>query len=129
MPVRSDDSGRRWVEMELLVPGTPEQVWEAIATGPGVYASVQVQSIQASQRVPGAVDDATPPEGDTVHVLVQAVLAEKGAPQGEGRTATYPLTLRARDGRWEIAAIDAALYQPDDGTPSGASTSSATPAH
>lgn len=35
MPVKKDDSGKRWVEMELLVPGTPEQVWQAIATGPG----------------------------------------------------------------------------------------------
>ena len=35
MPIRKDGTGRRWVEMELLVPGTPEQVWEAIATGPG----------------------------------------------------------------------------------------------
>jgi hypothetical protein len=32
MPVKKDDSGRRWVEMEFLVPGTPEQVWHAIAT-------------------------------------------------------------------------------------------------
>lgn len=38
MPVRSDDSGRRWVEMEFLVPGTPEDVWNAIATGPGMSA-------------------------------------------------------------------------------------------
>lgn len=30
MPIRKDDSGRRWVEMEVLVPGTPEQVWDAI---------------------------------------------------------------------------------------------------
>ncbi len=36
MPVKKDDSGRRWVEMEFLVPGTPEQVWHAIATGPGM---------------------------------------------------------------------------------------------
>ena len=35
MPIRKDGTGRRWVEMELLVPGTPEQVWEAMATGPG----------------------------------------------------------------------------------------------
>jgi hypothetical protein len=34
MPVKKDNSGRRWVEMEFLVPGTPEQVWHAIATGP-----------------------------------------------------------------------------------------------
>lgn len=37
MPIRKDD-GRRWVEMELLVPGTPEQVWDAMATGPGMSA-------------------------------------------------------------------------------------------
>lgn len=36
MPVKNDASGRRWVEVEAEVPGTPEQVWEAIATGPGI---------------------------------------------------------------------------------------------
>lgn len=35
MPVKKDDRGKRWVEMELIVPGTPEQVWQAMATGPG----------------------------------------------------------------------------------------------
>lgn len=38
MPVRKDETGRRWVEMEILTPGTPEQVWEAFATGPGYTA-------------------------------------------------------------------------------------------
>jgi uncharacterized protein YndB with AHSA1/START domain len=35
MPIKKDGKGNRWVEMELLVPGTPEQVWQAVATGPG----------------------------------------------------------------------------------------------
>jgi uncharacterized protein YndB with AHSA1/START domain len=35
MPIKHDETGRRWVEMEILVPGTPEQVWQAMATGPG----------------------------------------------------------------------------------------------
>ncbi len=35
MPIKKDASGKRWVEMELIVPGTPEQVWQALATGPG----------------------------------------------------------------------------------------------
>jgi uncharacterized protein YndB with AHSA1/START domain len=35
MPTRKDGTGRRWVEMEFVVPGTPEQVWQAMATGPG----------------------------------------------------------------------------------------------
>jgi uncharacterized protein YndB with AHSA1/START domain len=36
MPVKKDASGRRYVEAEAEVPGTPEQVWEAIATGHGI---------------------------------------------------------------------------------------------
>jgi uncharacterized protein YndB with AHSA1/START domain len=36
MPVKREASGRRSVEMELEVQGTPEQVWDAMATGPGI---------------------------------------------------------------------------------------------
>jgi uncharacterized protein YndB with AHSA1/START domain len=35
MPIKKDGTGKRWVEMELIVPGTPEQVWQAMATGKG----------------------------------------------------------------------------------------------
>jgi uncharacterized protein YndB with AHSA1/START domain len=38
MPVNRDPDGRRWVQAEVDVPGTPEQVWQAIATGPGITA-------------------------------------------------------------------------------------------
>jgi uncharacterized protein YndB with AHSA1/START domain len=38
MAVKKDALDRRWVEMEIIVPGTPEQVWRAIATGPGISA-------------------------------------------------------------------------------------------
>jgi uncharacterized protein YndB with AHSA1/START domain len=38
MPVRKEPSGRRSVQAEVEVPGTPEQVWEAIASGPGISA-------------------------------------------------------------------------------------------
>ena len=36
MSVKKEASGRRSIQMEVEVPGTPEQVWQAIATGPGV---------------------------------------------------------------------------------------------
>lgn len=36
MSVKHDSSGRRYVEVEVEVPGTPEQVWDAIATSDGV---------------------------------------------------------------------------------------------
>jgi uncharacterized protein YndB with AHSA1/START domain len=35
MPIKKDGKGNRWVEIEFVTPGTPEQVWEAMATGPG----------------------------------------------------------------------------------------------
>jgi len=36
MSVKKEDSGRRSVQVEVEVPGTPEEVWQAIATGPGI---------------------------------------------------------------------------------------------
>jgi uncharacterized protein YndB with AHSA1/START domain len=38
MSVKVDESGRRSIQVEVEVPGTPEQVWQAIATGPGITA-------------------------------------------------------------------------------------------
>lgn len=36
MTVNKDEPGRRSVEVEVEVPGTPEEVWRAIASGPGI---------------------------------------------------------------------------------------------
>ena len=36
MSVKKETSGRRFVQVEVEVPGTPEEVWQAIATGPGI---------------------------------------------------------------------------------------------
>ncbi len=36
MSVKKEPSGRRSIQVEGEVPGTPEEVWEAIATGPGI---------------------------------------------------------------------------------------------
>ena len=36
MSVKKESSGRRSVQVEVEVPGTPEEVWRAIATGPGI---------------------------------------------------------------------------------------------
>jgi len=38
MSVKKEASGRRSVQVEVEVPGTPEEVWQAIATGPGLSA-------------------------------------------------------------------------------------------
>ncbi len=36
MSVKKEPSGRRSVQVEVEVPGTPEEVWQAIASGPGI---------------------------------------------------------------------------------------------
>ena len=36
MSVKKEASGRRSVQVEVELPGTPEEVWQAIATGPGI---------------------------------------------------------------------------------------------
>ncbi|HEY5219435.1 MAG TPA: SRPBCC domain-containing protein [Gemmatimonadaceae bacterium] len=36
MSVKKEASGRRSLQVELEVAGTPEEVWQAIATGPGI---------------------------------------------------------------------------------------------
>ncbi len=53
MAIRKDGSGKRWVEMDVVLPGTPEQVWHAMATGPGL-ASWFINA-QVEPRVGGSV--------------------------------------------------------------------------
>ena len=38
MSIQREPDGRRSVRVETEVPGTPEQVWQAIASGPGISA-------------------------------------------------------------------------------------------
>jgi uncharacterized protein YndB with AHSA1/START domain len=53
MTVKKDSSGRRSVEVETEVPGTPEEVWQAIATGPGI--SAWFVPTQVEEREGGAI--------------------------------------------------------------------------
>lgn len=53
MSVHKDPSGRRSVQTEVEVPGTPEQVWQAIATGPGI--SSWFVPTEVEEREGGAV--------------------------------------------------------------------------
>ena len=53
MPVKKDASGRRSVEAEVEVPGTPEEVWQAIATGPGISSWFVPTTLE--ERVGGSV--------------------------------------------------------------------------
>jgi uncharacterized protein YndB with AHSA1/START domain len=53
MPLRIHPDGTRALEMALVVPGTPEQVWHALATGPGNTAWFTTATIE--EREGGAL--------------------------------------------------------------------------
>ena len=55
MSVTIEASGRRSVQTELDVVGTPEQVWQAIATGPGISAWFVPTDIEERDGKPVAV--------------------------------------------------------------------------
>ena len=55
MPLKKDASGRRSVQVEVEVPGTPEEVWQAIATGPGVSSWFVPTEVEERDGVPIAV--------------------------------------------------------------------------
>jgi len=54
MSIKVDANGRRSVQSEAVVPGTPDQVWQAIATGPGVsswFVPCQMEEKEGGQIV------------------------------------------------------------------------------
>jgi uncharacterized protein YndB with AHSA1/START domain len=53
MPIKKDGTGKRWVEMEFLTPGTPEEVWQAMATGAGTAAWFTKATIE--EKVGGVI--------------------------------------------------------------------------
>ena len=55
MSVKKEASGRRSIQVEVEVPGTPEDVWQAIATGPGISAWFVPAAIEESDGKPVAV--------------------------------------------------------------------------
>jgi uncharacterized protein YndB with AHSA1/START domain len=55
MSVKKDASGRRSVQVEVEVTGSPEEVWQAIATGPGISAWFVPTEVDEEGGVPVAV--------------------------------------------------------------------------
>ncbi len=63
MSVQRDASGRRWVQAEVEVPGTLEEVWRAIATGPGVSSWFVPTGVE--ERVGGEIKSSFGPGMDS----------------------------------------------------------------
>lgn len=77
MPVKIDADGFRSVEAAVEVPGTPEEVWQAIASGPGISSwfvpttlEGRVDGVTTSSFGPGMDSLATITEWDPPHRFV-----------------------------------------------------------
>jgi len=55
MSVKVESSGRRSIQVEVEVPGTPEEVWQAIATGPGISSWFAPAEIEERDGKPVAL--------------------------------------------------------------------------
>ena len=98
MPVKKEPSGRRSVEAQVEVPGTPEEVWQAIATGPGISSWFVPTTLEEkaggstkSSFGPGMDSDAT----ITVWQPTERFVAES---QGGPGTVATEWTVAARAG-------------------------------
>ena len=55
MSVKKEANGRRSVQVEFEVPGTPEDVWQALATGPGISSWFVPTEVEERDGKPVAV--------------------------------------------------------------------------
>src|SRR5437868_2993175 len=55
MSVKTEANGRRSVQFEFEVPGTPEDVWHALATGPGISSWFVPTEVEERDGKPVAV--------------------------------------------------------------------------
>lgn len=69
MSVQKDASGQRSVQSEAVMPGTPEQVWQAIATGPGI--SSWFVPTQLEERAGGAIQSNFGPGMESAAVVTE----------------------------------------------------------
>jgi len=56
MSVKQEANGRRSVQVEFEAPGTPEEVWQALATGPGISSWFVPTDIEERDGKPVAVN-------------------------------------------------------------------------
>lgn len=103
MSVQKDESGRKFVQAEVEVHGTPEQVWEAIATGPGI-SSWFVPSEVEEREGGAAVSHFGPGNSmDSVGTISKwnpphSFVVDTPAHEGEAPPVATEWTVEARDG-------------------------------
>lgn len=108
----------RNIHVEVEVPGTPEQVWDAIATGPGItswFMPVHVDGREGGEIVHGHGQDVTSTgtitTWDPPH---RFVYEEEGGPLGLGRPLATEWLVEARGGGTCVVRLVMSGFGPGD---------------
>lgn len=117
MPIKKDGSGKRWVEMELIVPGSPEQVWQTIATGGG--NSAWFTKAEIGEHVGGKIQFDFGPNGsstgEVTHWEPPARFAYVERDWGEGAPPlATEITVTARSGDRCVVRMVHSLFASSD---------------
>jgi len=90
MSVKAEANGRRSLQVDFEVPGTPEQVWQALATGPGISSWFVPTDIEERDGKPVAVNYHFGPGMDIRSVVTAYDAPWTFAQEGEGMTPGAP---------------------------------------
>jgi uncharacterized protein YndB with AHSA1/START domain len=118
MSVRKEGSGRRSVQVEVEVPGTPEEVWRAIATGPGISSWFVPTEFEERDGKPVAVTLNFGPGMESRSVVTTWDPPRRFAAQGEGWGGSPPIadewTVEARAGGTCVVRVVHSLFASTD---------------
>ena len=119
MSVKKEASGRRSVQVEVEVPGTPEEVWQAIATGPGISSWFVPAEFEERDGKPVAVTLNFGPGMESRSVVTAWEPPRKWAAQSDGWVPGSPpianeWSVEARGGGICIVRIVHSLFASTD---------------
>ena len=119
MSVKKEPSGRRSVQVEVEVPGTPEEVWQAIATGPGISCWFVPAEFEERDGKPVAVKLSFGPGMQTNSAVTAWEPPRKWAAQSDGWVPGSPpianeWSVEARGGGICILRIVQSLFASTD---------------
>jgi uncharacterized protein YndB with AHSA1/START domain len=119
MSVKKEASGRRSVQIEFEVPGTPEEVWQAIATGPGISSWLVPTEFEMRDGKPVAVKVTMAPGMEATSAVTDWKPPQKWASQSDGWMPGMPpiaheWSVEARGGGKCIVRIVSSLFASTD---------------
>jgi uncharacterized protein YndB with AHSA1/START domain len=118
MSVKKEASGRRSVQVEVEVPGTPEEVWQAIASGPGISSWFVPTKFDGSDDKPVAVLSTFGPGMDTRAEVTAWDPPRMFSAQGKGWGGSPPIanewSVEARAGGTCVVRVVHSLFASTD---------------